>query len=85
MKVGPWGGKGGYNFDDGSYNGVKEIIIVYSKHINSIRFVYDKRKRSVLSNHHGGNGGDHTVQVPPSFTSLHLLNLNLNLKSFTDY
>ncbi|XP_010924946.1 jacalin-related lectin 19 isoform X2 [Elaeis guineensis] len=63
VKVGPWGGHGGNPWDDGSYNGVREITLVYDRCIDSIRVLYDKNGKPVLAEKHGGNGGNLTVQV----------------------
>lgn len=63
VKVGPWGGHGGNPWDDGSYNGVREIALVYDRCIDSIRILYDKNGKPVLAEKHGGNGGSLAVQV----------------------
>ncbi|OMO66383.1 Mannose-binding lectin [Corchorus olitorius] len=63
-EVGPWGGRGGTEWDDGSdYNGVREITLVYGDFIDSIRFIYDQNAKPVTSDKHGGTGGDTTVVV----------------------
>ncbi|KAM1513305.1 hypothetical protein ACFX1Z_024748 [Malus domestica] len=37
--VGPWGGNGGIPWDDGIYNGVREITVVYGHCIDSITLI----------------------------------------------
>lgn len=61
--VGPWGGNGGTAWDDGVYNGVREITLVYDRCIDSIRVVYDKNGKPVTAEKHGGVGGNKTVEV----------------------
>ncbi|MBA0779343.1 hypothetical protein Gotri_003602, partial [Gossypium trilobum] len=45
--VGPWGGNGGTAWDDGIYNGVREITLVYDRCIDSISVVYDKNGKPI--------------------------------------
>lgn len=61
--VGPWGGTGGISWDDGSYNGVREIRLVYDWCIDSIHVVYDKKGKPVSVEKHGGGGGNKTAEV----------------------
>ncbi|KAK9282054.1 hypothetical protein L1049_004966 [Liquidambar formosana] len=61
--VGPWGGNGGSSWDDGSYNAVREITIVYDRCIDSIRVVYDKNGKPVTAEKHGGVGGGRTAEI----------------------
>lgn len=62
--VGPWGGNGGTDWDDGSsYKGVREIKLVYDHCIDSIRVVYDKNGKPVAAEKHGGVGGSKTAEV----------------------
>lgn len=63
VSAGPWGGQGGTSWDDGTYQGVKQIVIVYAQAIDSIRFEYKALLRSVWSERHGGNGGDKTERI----------------------
>ncbi|XP_077228321.1 jacalin-related lectin 19-like [Tasmannia lanceolata] len=63
IKVGPWGGNGGSSWDDGSFNGIREITLVYDRCIDSIRVEYDKNGKNVLAEKHGGNGGTRTVHI----------------------
>jgi hypothetical protein len=63
VSAGPWGGHGGSQWDDGTYQGVKQIVIVYAQAIDSIRFEYKGLLRSVWSERHGGNGGDKTERI----------------------
>lgn len=61
--VGPWGGNGGSNWDDGSFNGVREIKLMYGRCIDSIRVVYDRNGRPVAAEKRGGGGGTKTAEV----------------------
>ncbi|KAA8540313.1 hypothetical protein F0562_024124 [Nyssa sinensis] len=61
--LGPWGGNGGANWDDGSYNGVREITLVYDRCIDSIRVVYDKNGKPVPADKHGGVGGNQIAEI----------------------
>ncbi|CAB4272438.1 unnamed protein product [Prunus armeniaca] len=45
--IGPWGGNGGADWDDGIYNGVREIKIAYCLCIDSITVVYDRNGKPV--------------------------------------
>ncbi|KAL7152423.1 hypothetical protein ABFS83_04G096200 [Erythranthe nasuta] len=65
--VGPWGGNGGTNWDDGSYNGVREITVMYGRCIDSIRIVYDKNDKPVSGDKHGGAGGTKTAEIKLQF------------------
>lgn len=61
--MGPWGGYGGTDWDDGSYNGVREITLMYGRCIDSIRIVYEKNGKPVSAEKHGGEGGSKTDEV----------------------
>lgn len=62
--VGPWGGNGGTDWDDGvAYSGVREITLVYDHCIDSISVVYDNNGVPVAAQKHGGIGGSKSVQV----------------------
>ncbi|KAL6972741.1 Jacalin-related lectin 19 [Sarracenia purpurea var. burkii] len=61
--VGPWGGNGGSHWDDGIYSGVREIIVVFDRCIDSIRVVYDKKGVPVTAEKHGGGGGSRTAHI----------------------
>lgn len=63
IEVGPWGGNGGSTFDDGTFNGVREITLVYDSCIDSIRVEYDKHGKPISAEKHGGNGGNYTAEV----------------------
>ncbi|XP_073064467.1 large ribosomal subunit protein eL28z-like isoform X1 [Primulina eburnea] len=60
--VGPWGGNGGTDWDDGSYDGVREITVVYARCIDSITVVYDKNGKPVSAEKHGGGGGNNSAE-----------------------
>uniref|UniRef100_A0A803MX75 Jacalin-type lectin domain-containing protein n=1 Tax=Chenopodium quinoa TaxID=63459 RepID=A0A803MX75_CHEQI len=57
QSLGPWGGDGGTNFDDGIYTGVREVHIMRSGGLVSIRVCYDQNGKVVWGNKHGGSGG----------------------------
>ncbi|CAN6573430.1 hypothetical protein FF1_046416 [Malus domestica] len=63
MEVGPWGGNGGTPWDDGIYNGVREITLVYGECIDSITVVYDKNGKPFKAEMHGGHGGTQTAEI----------------------
>lgn len=55
--VGPWGGNGGYSWDDGVYSTVRQLVVVHGEGIDSIQIEYDKKGNSIWSLKHGGSGG----------------------------
>lgn len=61
--MGPWGGNGGAAWDDGNYDGVREITLVHGRCIDSIRIVYDKNGKPFPGEKHGGAGGNRTTEV----------------------
>ncbi|KDP40814.1 hypothetical protein JCGZ_24813 [Jatropha curcas] len=61
--VGPWGGNGGTSWDDGIYNGVREITIVYDRCIDSIQVVFDKNGKPVIGEKRGGVGGTNRIEI----------------------
>lgn len=66
--VGPWGGTGGYPWDDGVYSTIRQIVIGHGATIDSIRIEYDLKGRSVWSETHGGtDGGSETDKVKLDF------------------
>ncbi|WVZ99180.1 hypothetical protein U9M48_044513 [Paspalum notatum var. saurae] len=66
--VGPWGGTGGYPWDDGVYSTIRQIVISHGAAIDSIRIEYDLKGRSVWSETHGGtDGGSETDKVKLDF------------------
>lgn len=66
--VGPWGGTGGYPWDDGVYSTIRQIVISHGAAIDSIRIEYDLKGRSVWSETHGGSdGGSETDKVKLDF------------------
>ncbi|XP_027168175.1 jacalin-related lectin 19 [Coffea eugenioides] len=67
IAVGPWGGNGGSPWDDGSYNGVREITLVHARCIDSMRVVYDKNGKPFVGEKHGGVGGSKTSEIKLQF------------------
>lgn len=63
IEVGQWGGNGGFYWDDGIYNGVREINLTYDHCIDSIHVVYDKNGKPVAGEKHGGVGGTHRTEI----------------------
>ncbi|KAG8388373.1 hypothetical protein BUALT_Bualt02G0119200 [Buddleja alternifolia] len=61
--VGLLGGPGGSKWDDGSYDGVKEITLKYGSCIDSIQVVYENNSKPVYGEKHGGSGGANTAQI----------------------
>ncbi|XP_059638109.1 jacalin-related lectin 3-like, partial [Cornus florida] len=57
MILGPVGGYGGTQWDDGIYTTVRQIIIYAGVVVDSIQIEYDKNGRSILSNKHGQSTG----------------------------
>ena len=57
VTYGPWGGTGGYVFDDGSYTGVRQIDLSRNVGIVWIRVLYDLEGEAVWGYKHGGTGG----------------------------
>nr|KYP45177.1 Agglutinin [Cajanus cajan] len=55
--VGPWGGSGGYRWDDGIYSTIRQLVISHGEGIESIQIEYDKNGSSVWSLKYGGSGG----------------------------
>ncbi|GJM89016.1 hypothetical protein PR202_ga05611 [Eleusine coracana subsp. coracana] len=66
--VGPWGGTGGYPWDDGVYSTIRQIVITHGAAIDSIRIEYDLKGSSIWSDTHGGtDGGSDTDKVKLDF------------------
>ncbi|KAL3634253.1 hypothetical protein CASFOL_021307 [Castilleja foliolosa] len=56
VKSGPWGGPGGTPFDDGVYDGIRQINVSRNVAIVSIRVCYDKNGEHVWGSKNGGTG-----------------------------
>ncbi|KAL2937359.1 Jacalin-related lectin 19 [Bienertia sinuspersici] len=76
IAVGPWGGNGGTDWDDGCYSGVKQIKLVYDRCIDSITVVYDKNGKPVKGEKHGGNGGTITVEIKLTYPEEYLISIS---------
>ncbi|XP_056177367.1 jacalin-related lectin 3-like [Syzygium oleosum] len=59
--IGPFGGLGGCDWDDGTFSGVREIEVIYDSVINGIKFVYDKSGEQVCSVTHGSKAKGNRV------------------------
>ncbi|CAL9009850.1 unnamed protein product, partial [Prunus brigantina] len=73
IEVGPWGGNGGADWDDGIYNGVREITLVYGHCIDSISVVYDRNGKPVKAETHGGRGGNQTAEIKLQYPDEYLV------------
>ncbi|KAG8086054.1 hypothetical protein GUJ93_ZPchr0010g7769 [Zizania palustris] len=66
--VGPWGGTGGYPWDDGVYSTIRQVVITHGAAIDSLRIEYDLQGTSVWSGTHGGtDGGSEADKVKLDF------------------
>ncbi|KAL5203031.1 hypothetical protein ABZP36_013983 [Zizania latifolia] len=66
--VGPWGGTGGYPWNDGVYSTIRQVMITHGAAIDSIRIEYDLKGTSVWSETHGStDGGSETDKVKLDF------------------
>ncbi|XP_076907320.1 agglutinin-like [Bidens hawaiensis] len=66
-QLGPWGGNGVDEWDDGVHSGVREITLVYGSCIDSIRVTYDNNGKPFLAEKHGGFGGTKSAQIKLQF------------------
>ncbi|XP_039157384.1 TMV resistance protein N-like isoform X2 [Eucalyptus grandis] len=64
QSVGPFGGHGGDSFDDQTYDGIRNIAVVYGIGISSITIDYVQNGCFVRSPRHGGSLGEHTYDLP---------------------
>ncbi|XP_068649280.1 jacalin-related lectin 3-like [Aristolochia californica] len=61
---GPWGGAGGRPWDDGVYNGVRQIFLTRSREgITSIQIEYDKIGQIIKSAMYGSGTGEATHRI----------------------
>ncbi|KAG8387546.1 hypothetical protein BUALT_Bualt02G0032400 [Buddleja alternifolia] len=61
--IGPWGGNGGTNWDDGSHDGMRVITLRYGSCIDWIEVIYDNKNNPFPAPMHGGHGGVNTAQI----------------------
>ncbi|KAF8013789.1 hypothetical protein BT93_I1594 [Corymbia citriodora subsp. variegata] len=61
--IGPFGGLGGCDWNDGLFNGVREIEVMHDKIIHYVIFVYDKSGEPVRSIMHGSYTGEVEAKV----------------------
>lgn len=54
---GPWGGNGGTAFDDGTYTGIRQIIISRNVGIVYMKVLYEQKGEAVWGRRNGGTGG----------------------------
>ncbi|PON50739.1 Jacalin-like lectin domain containing protein, partial [Parasponia andersonii] len=74
--VGPWGGTDGNTWDDGTYNGVREITLVYCRCIDSISVVYDKNGKPFAAEKHGGNGGSQRAEIKLQYPEEYIVSVS---------
>lgn len=58
VTYGPWGGTGGFEFDDGVYSGIRQIKL--SRNVGVVIYIkvqYDCDGEAVWGAKHGGTGG----------------------------
>uniref|UniRef100_A0ACD5U141 Uncharacterized protein n=1 Tax=Avena sativa TaxID=4498 RepID=A0ACD5U141_AVESA len=68
IKVGPWGGVGGYPWDDSVYSTIRQIVITHGAAVDSIRIEYDLKGNSIWSKTHGSSEeGSDTDKVKLDF------------------
>ncbi|KAL1332553.1 hypothetical protein HN51_061339 [Arachis hypogaea] len=75
VSVGPWGGNGGYRWDDGVYSSVRQFVIVHGEGIDSIQVEYDHNGNSIWSGKHGGSGGHITDKVKLDYPDEYLTSI----------
>ncbi|KAJ7963138.1 Jacalin-related lectin like [Quillaja saponaria] len=83
ITVGPWGGNGGTSWDDGIFNGIREITLFYGLCIDSIRVVYDKNGIPFTAEKHGGVGGDQSAEIKLQYPEEFLVSVSGHYCPFT--
>ena len=63
VTLGPFGGPGGNQWDDGTYTTIRKFIISHGDTIFSIQFEYDDNGQSKWSKKHGENEGGKRDEV----------------------
>ncbi|KAE8656424.1 Jacalin-related lectin 3 [Hibiscus syriacus] len=63
LTYGPWGGQGGAKFDDGTYTGIRQIVLSRNVGIVSMKVCYDRGGQAVWGSKHGGTGGFKTERI----------------------
>ncbi|XP_049369323.1 jacalin-related lectin 3 isoform X1 [Solanum verrucosum] len=59
----PWGGSGGNVFDDGIYDGVRQVYLSRNVGIVSVRACYDKNGQAIWGSKNGGTGSFKTEKI----------------------
>ncbi|XP_042493605.1 jacalin-related lectin 3 [Macadamia integrifolia] len=85
VRVGPWGGQDGVNWDDGVYTGVRQLVIAHAAGIDSVQIEYDLKGSSVWSEKHGGTGGIKTDRVKLDFPDEHLTSIHGHYGSINEW
>lgn len=60
---GPWGGSGGSTFDDGVYDGVRQINLSRNVCVVALKVCYEKNGQPVWGSKNGGTGAFKTDKV----------------------
>ncbi|XP_059652242.1 jacalin-related lectin 3-like [Cornus florida] len=74
--VGPFGGYGGDQWDDGIYTSVRQFIIYAGVVVDSIQIEYDKNGESVWSHKHGESTGGNKQTVKFDYPNEFLLSIS---------
>ncbi|XP_057450567.1 agglutinin-like [Lotus japonicus] len=72
--VGPWGGAGGINWDDGAFTGVRSITLFYGSFVTAIGVVYDDHGLPFKAEQHGC-GGIETAEIMLNYPVEFLINV----------
>nr|XP_043614492.1 jacalin-related lectin 19-like [Erigeron canadensis] len=76
IPLGPWGGNGGNSWDDGVHSGIRDITLVYSSCIDSIRVTYDSNGKPFAAKKHGGMGGTKSAQIKLKYPEEFLISVS---------
>lgn len=77
VTYGPWGGSGGSIFDEGIYDGIRQINLSRNVGIVWIRALYDQDGEAIWGCKQGGKGGFKTDKVKLRACKISLLVINL--------
>ncbi|XP_030484910.2 jacalin-related lectin 3 [Cannabis sativa] len=76
VRLGPWGGDDGLDWDDGVYSTVKQVVVAHGTTIDSIQIEYDNNGSSVWSEKHGGRGGPKVDNIKLDYPHEYLTSIN---------
>ncbi|KAF8010112.1 hypothetical protein BT93_J0924 [Corymbia citriodora subsp. variegata] len=83
--IGPFGGQGGNQWDDGDSMGVTKIIVKGGSAIDSITVEYNKNGSVVQGPKHGGDGGHLTLEIKLDYPQEYLTTFSGHTGSFFGY